>query len=182
MEIFGRPLKTIVLMAVGGLILLGIVIQFIPYGQGQYNPPVKKEPSWDSPRTRELFFRACADCHSNETVWPWYSYIAPVSWLVIRDVEEGREKFNISEWGRPKNEGDEAAKEVRNGKMPMKIYLLTHPEARLSDSEKQELIRGLVATFGDEELEKEKSKATGDNSAEEKEEHEEYEEYEENDD
>lgn len=127
-------------------------IQFVPYGKDHTNPPVMSEPQWDSPRTKELFGRACADCHSHETKYPWYSNIAPVSWLVEHDIDEGREHFNVSALGiQPENETEDAAKEVREGEMPMWIYTLTHPEARLSDGEKQELIRGLEKTFGKEE-------------------------------
>lgn len=126
-------------------------VQLVPYGWRQSNPPVVGEPGWDSPRTRELFYRACADCHSNGTNWPWYSRVAPVSWLVIRDVEEGRSHLNVSEWNRPQKDAHEAAEEVREGKMPLPIYLPAHPEARLSAAEKAELVRGLEATFGEEE-------------------------------
>jgi len=132
---------------------LALAIQLVPYGRDHDNPPVAQEPAWDSPRTRELFFRACKDCHSNETAWPGYASIAPVSWLVQHDVDEGREHFDVSEWGRAKNHGDEAAEMVREGEMPPWFYLPAHPEARLSDAEKDELLRGLVATFGDEEAE-----------------------------
>jgi len=132
------------------LVALGIAIQLVPYGRSHTNPAVAGEPAWDGPRTRELFFRACKDCHSNETVWPWYSYVAPASWLLRHDVNEGREHFNVSEWGRPKNEGDEAAEMVREGEMPPWFYLPAHPEARLSAGERDELLAGLVATFGDE--------------------------------
>lgn len=126
-------------------------IQFIPYGQDHTNPPILSQPEWDSPHTRELFNRACADCHSNETTYPWYSNIAPVSWLVTHDIDEGREHFNVSTLGvQPKNEAREAAKEVREGEMPMWIYTLTHPEAKLSETEKQALVIGLEKTFGTE--------------------------------
>lgn len=140
--------KTIVATAVAAI----VGIQFIPYGKDHTNLPVMSEPQWDTERTKELFNRACADCHSNETKYPWYSNIAPISWLVTHDIEEGREHFNVSLWGVQKeNEGEEAAKEVREGEMPMWIYTLTHPEARLSKNEKQELISGLQKTFGREE-------------------------------
>lgn len=133
------------------LVTLFVVIQLVPYGRGHENPPVVSEPSWNAEKTRELFFTACADCHSNETDWPWYSHVAPVSWLVTQDVEEAREHFNVSEWGLDRhNEGDEAAEMVREGEMPLQSYLLAHPEARLSQSEEQALIDGLAATFGDE--------------------------------
>lgn len=135
--------------ALGALLVLLLAIQLVPYGRDHTNPPVVAEPAWDSPETRALFVRACADCHSNQTVWPWYSNIAPVSWLVAHDVKEGRTKFNVSMWGQQRNEGDEAAKTVREGEMPMKIYLPTHPEARLTPAEREQLIAGLAATFGE---------------------------------
>lgn len=130
--------------------ILLVVIQLIPYGKDHTNPSVQAEPQWDSPRTRELFIRACGDCHSNETKWPWYSNIAPISWSVYYHVMEGREHFNISMWSlQKKNKGDEAAEEVEEGEMPLKSYLLAHPEARLTDAEKRELILGLKKTFGE---------------------------------
>ena len=134
------------------LVVLFVLIQFIPYGKDHTNPPVVAEPNWDSPRTKELFTRACGDCHSNETKWPWYSNIAPLSWSIYHHVVEGREHFNVSMWGhQKKNEGEDAAEEVEEGEMPLKSYLLAHPEARLSDSEKKELIEGLKKTFGEKE-------------------------------
>jgi mono/diheme cytochrome c family protein len=126
-----------------------LVIQLVPYGRDHTNPPVVAEPAWDSAHTRELAVRACFDCHSNETVWPWYSNVAPMSWLVQRDVDEGRETLNFSEWDRPQ-EAEEAAETVREGSMPPSQYLLTHPEARLSDAELSALAAGLAATLGDE--------------------------------
>ncbi len=131
--------------------LLGgmLVIQLVPYGRSHDNPPVVAEPSWDSAQTRELTVRACFDCHSNETVWPWYSNIAPVSWLVQRDVDEGREGLNFSEWNRSQD-GEESAETVRDASMPPRSYLLTHPEARLSDTQLAALADGLEATFGGE--------------------------------
>ncbi len=141
--------KIISIAAIGVLALL----QVVPLGPHFTNPAISGEPAWDTPRTKELFKRACADCHSNETKYPWYSNIAPVSWLVARDIDEGREHFNVSAWGvQKKNEGKDAAKEVREGEMPMWIYTLPHPEAKLSEAEKQELISGLEKTFGKEEL------------------------------
>ncbi len=133
-----------------GAVLGFLLIQFLPYGQDRTNPPVISEPKWNAPKTRELFMRACGDCHSNETKWPWYSRIAPVSWLVAYDVAEGREHLNVSMWGhQKKNEGDEAAEELREGEMPPLPYLLLHPEARLDEKERSALIDGLVKTFGE---------------------------------
>jgi len=133
-----------------GAVLGFLLIQFLPYGQDRTNPPVISEPKWNAPKTRELFMRACGDCHSNETKWPWYSRIAPVSWLVAYDVAEGREHLNVSMWGhQKKNEGDEAAEELREGEMPPLPYLLLHPEARLDEKERSALIDGLMKTFGE---------------------------------
>jgi mono/diheme cytochrome c family protein len=130
---------------VGGLLLS----QAVPYGREHSNPPVIEEPAWDSSETRALAVKACFDCHSNETVWPWYSNVAPLSWLVQRDVDEGRETLNFSEWNRPQ-EGDESAETVREGSMPPGQYLITHPDARLTDSQLEALATGLTATFGGE--------------------------------
>ncbi len=139
------------------LIVLAVVIQFIPYGKNHDNPKVMAEPNWDSPKTKEIFMTACGDCHSNETKWPWYSNIAPLSWSIYHHVEEGREHFNVSMWGhQKKNEGEDAAEEVEEGEMPLKSYLLAHPEARLSDTDKQTLIEGLKRTFGEKNDDEEK--------------------------
>jgi len=126
-----------------------LLIQVIPYGRTYTNPPVVREPSWDSSATRAIAKRACFDCHSNETIWPWYSRIAPLSWLVRYDVDEGRSELNFSEWQNGAREGerpDKISKEISKGEMPPFLYLPTHPEARLSDAEKRQLIDGLNAT------------------------------------
>ena len=134
-------------VGLAALVVLLVAIQFVPFGRNHQNPPVQATAIWDSPGTQSRFAVACGDCHSNETRWPWYSRMAPMSWLVQRDVEEGREAFNISEhdWG----DADEAAETVIEGEMPPLPYLLLHPEARLSAREKQDLVTGLQATFGD---------------------------------
>ena len=133
--------------AILGLIVLFVLVQLVPYGRNHTNPPVQAEPQWDSPETRALVKRACFDCHSNETVWPWYANIAPFSWVVQRDVDEGRGKLNFSEWNRPQ-EADEVIEVIQKGKMPPKMYLLAHPQARLTQAEKERLIRGLQASLG----------------------------------
>lgn len=135
-----------------GIAVVAVLIQFIPYGKDYTNPPVVSEPQWDSMQTKVLFDKACANCHSNKTTYPWYSKVAPISWLVAFDVEEGREHFNVSMWGaQKKNKGDEAAEEVEDGEMPPFYYLPTHPEAKLTQAETQQLILGLEKTFGSEE-------------------------------
>ncbi|MCS7067598.1 MAG: heme-binding domain-containing protein [Meiothermus sp.] len=141
-------MKRLILWSFGALALVLLAMQLVPYGRNHQNPPVVAEPPWDSPQTRALFVRACADCHSNQTRWPWYSHLAPISWQVQRDVEEGRSKLNLSLWGRAKQELDDIPEVIREGSMPPRIYLPTHPEARLSDAEQEGLIRGLVLSLG----------------------------------
>jgi hypothetical protein len=98
-----------------------------------------------SQNIEEILRSSCYDCHSNETVYPWYSYVAPVSFLVARDTRKGRKHLNFSEWeslSKPdKAEAlDELSEEVEEGEMPMKIYPITHPDARLSDKQREALI------------------------------------------
>jgi mono/diheme cytochrome c family protein len=133
-----------VLMALLGLFVL---IQFVPYGRNHSNPPVTREPQWNSPETKATFERVCANCHSHQTTWPWYSRVAPVSWLVQHDVDEGRANFNVSAVI-SHDEGKEAAEEVIKKQMPPKIYLVGHGEARLTDAERKTFAIGLDATFG----------------------------------
>lgn len=133
------------LLAVAGgllMVLVGTV------AVARENPPVTHTIQWDSPQTEALARRACFDCHSHETVWPWYSYVAPVAFLVAHDVEEGREEMNFSTGY--KLNGGEMAEQIEDGEMPPRIYLPTHPEANLTSQEKETLIAGLIATFGGE--------------------------------
>ncbi|HEX2052521.1 MAG TPA: heme-binding domain-containing protein [Actinomycetota bacterium] len=123
-------------------------IQLVPYGREHTNPPVVREPQWDSPATARLVDAACYDCHSNETRWPWYSKVAPISWLVYNDVVQGRAELNFSEMGREDNEVDKAAETVEEGEMPPLRYAVNHPEARLNESERAALLRGLQQTLG----------------------------------
>jgi hypothetical protein len=137
------------LLGVASLVVLGLVVvaQVVPYGRDHSNPPVVAEPSWNSASTRALAERACFDCHSNRTQWPWYSHVAPMSWLVQDHVDEGRQVLNFSDWNRGNSEADEAAETVRDGEMPPRSYLLLHPEARLTAAEREQLARGLDASL-----------------------------------
>lgn len=133
-----------VLIVIGVVVALFVVIQLLPIGKDHTNPPVISEPNWDSPATRALVQRVCFDCHSNETVWPWYSNIAPVSWLIWNDVQEGRARMNFSEWNNGGSQDiDEIIEVLQEGEMPPFQYLPMHPEARLSAADKQALITGL---------------------------------------
>lgn len=142
------------------LLIIGIVIglpitgflalQLVPVWLAQINPRVVTEPAWDSADTRALTERACFDCHSNETRWPWYSKVAPVSWLTTYDVLEGRQKLNFSEWSAVKNSeklSREITKVLNQNEMPPNNYLLLHPAAQLTEAERQQLLDGLIATL-----------------------------------
>jgi len=141
-------MRGLLLIALVVVLAVGLGIQAVPYGRQHTNPPVVAEPNWDAPQTRALAVRACFNCHSNETVWPWYSNVAPISWLVQRDVDEGRRAVNFSEWNRAQKEARESAKAVRDGEMPPWIYTIRSSEARLSRTEKDALARGFAATLG----------------------------------
>lgn len=123
------------------------LMQLVPYGRTHSNPPVREEPPWDSPRTRALAARACFDCHSNETKWPWYADLAPVSWVVQWDVETARSVINFSRWDLPHDLASAAALSVRTGNMPPAKYRIAHPEANFTPEETLELARGLDATL-----------------------------------
>ena len=135
-----RAVVTLFLVGVVGL----IGMQFVPYGRDHTNPPVVSEPVWDSSATRATAVKACFDCHSNQTVWPWYSRVAPVSWLVWSDVVRGRKELNFSEWDRPQREARESGSAIRKGSMPPWYY----PWAQLTATERQTLVQGLDATVG----------------------------------
>jgi hypothetical protein len=123
-------------IVLSGLVFLVLVvaIQFIPVEAT--NPPVESDiPT--SPAVKAVLRRACYDCHSYETVWPWYSHIAPVSWLLVRDVQEGRAELNFSTWNQYSTQQrvkklKESWEEVSKGEMPPWYYLPVHREAQLS--------------------------------------------------
>lgn len=113
-------------------------MQFIPVDRT--NPPVTSEIH-ASPAVDSILRRACYDCHSNETVWPWYSRVAPISFLVADDVHHGRRHVNFSTWGDYSSAKQiktihEIGDQVRTGEMPLWIYLPMHHDARLSDQDK----------------------------------------------
>jgi hypothetical protein len=126
----------------GGAVLLVafLAIQLVPYGWEHPNPPVVAEPAWPDPEAEELARTACYSCHSNETDWPLYSYVAPMSWLVRQDVEQGRDELNFSEWD---GDADHAVDEVAEGSMPPDRYTLIHRDADLSTEERERLLTAL---------------------------------------
>lgn len=123
-------------------ILVLALIQLVPVKRT--NPPVETEvPAPDG--VRSVLRRACYNCHSNETVWPWYSRVAPVSWLVAFDVSHGREEVNFSTWNRlSATDRDKAFRkiieEVDEEEMPPWQYTPLHPEARLTKADRSLLV------------------------------------------
>jgi len=129
------------------LAVVCIGIQFVPVERT--NPPVDPEMTFQAkvnvpPYIDNIVRTSCYDCHSNETAWPWYSYVAPVSWLVSKDVVEARAQLNFSEWDynmfRSVGRLDQMAEEVYQGNMPLPIYLTMHPSSKLTEADKDSLI------------------------------------------
>ena len=137
-------LKT-ALWVIGALLVVFVVIQFIPYGRSSHsNPPATSAFQWTDPAAEAIAKESCYDCHSNETKWWWATDIAPFSWLVQHDVDDGRANLNFSESnGLPS--ADEFRQVVQEGEMPPLQYTLIHPGARLSDAEKQTLSAGYAS-------------------------------------
>jgi hypothetical protein len=130
------------------LIIIVIAIQFVPTGRpdaisNNPNDILINNAVPDS--VVSLLTTSCYDCHSNETVYPWYSYVAPVSWLISRDVNEGKRHMNFSEWEsldkmKKAEILDDLVDEVSDGGMPMLIYPLMHPEAKLTKADRQMIV------------------------------------------
>jgi len=134
-----KVFKIALFVVVIAIIILQVIPNDLPENSESYssdlieieNPPEE---------VKIILKKACYDCHSNHTVYPWYSYLAPVSWLVAKDVEEGREELNLSEWGDQNKRRkikilNEMAEEIEEGKMPLKVYTVTHRDAILTDEE-----------------------------------------------
>lgn len=136
-----RSILRVGALALGALL---VALQLVPYGRDHTNPPVITDAPWPTPEGRRLAVAACYDCHSNQTRWRVYSFIAPMSWLVQRDVENGRRELNFSTWG-DDADPDDAADAVEDGSMPPRNYTLLHPNARLSAEERATLVRDLEA-------------------------------------
>ena len=145
--------RRVLRLAVGVLVVLIVVAQFVK--PARTNPVVQSDRIMSAhvqipDDVAALLKRACADCHSNETVWPWYSNVAPVSWFVIDHVNHGRKHLNFSEWQKDaqavstrttSNRLDEIVREVKSGGMPLSSYIWLHPEARLTAQERDRICR-----------------------------------------
>lgn len=131
-----------------GAVILVAAIQVVRPDRSNPAVTVEAPASFEA---RSVLRRACYDCHSNETVWPWYSGIAPVSWLVARDVRKGREELNFSTWDRytTKQQAEklkESWEEVEEGEMPLWIYLPVHRDAVLSAEDRAVLRKWVIGT------------------------------------
>lgn len=143
----GKIIKRVLVIAVVGFALLQVV------QPSRTNPPVTNDflkATSAPPEVAGLFHAACYDCHSDETRWPWYSYVAPMSWQIAQDVNDGRWHVNLSEW--PTNNANLARKKINNmsdqidsGDMPLKKYTLIHKDARLTSEQRDELTQWLDA-------------------------------------
>ncbi len=118
----------------------GLLLAVLAVPAKRTNPPVTAD--FDGPaEVKAILQRSCYDCHSNETKWPWYSRVGPVSWVLASHVNEGREHLNFSEWGSLEDDvkvhaADEIWEEVEDEAMPLPMYTRVHPEAKLSEQDK----------------------------------------------
>jgi hypothetical protein len=131
------------------IVVLLVVIQFVPVKA----PSNKVSTNNDMVSVEKLdgnvsaiLKTSCYDCHSNQTYYPWYSHVAPVSWLVANDVKEGRAKLNFSDWElnnkrRKIRQLEDIKDQIQQGEMPMSIYTVIHKKAKLTESQKQLLVK-----------------------------------------
>jgi hypothetical protein len=143
MTIVWKIVKWVVIVLVGLFILI------------QLKRPARTNPAVDELQTieahtqmpsqvKDILDRSCRDCHTNQTEWPWYTNVAPISWWITDHVNEGRQSLNLSEWGKlDKDRQDKKLRqicdEVEDGAMPLSVYLPMHPKARLSEQDKKTL-------------------------------------------
>jgi Haem-binding domain len=141
---FVKILKWVII----GLVVVFAALQLIQ--PAHTNPPVKSDflAAAKAPANVSAMFRAaCYDCHSDETRWPWYSHVAPISWQVVQDVNDGRDQLNLSEWPddpkRAWKRMENMSDEIDQGSMPLKKYTLIHKDARLTEAQRNELTQWL---------------------------------------
>jgi hypothetical protein len=133
----------------GAIVIGGLLMQF--YRPARTNPPTEQTRTLGArapvaPESAAVLQRACRDCHSHDTEWPWYSNVAPVSWFVIDHVNHGRSHFNYSDWAKYDAEEssrllEKACELARNGEMPLPVYVPMHPDARLSQADVDAICR-----------------------------------------
>jgi hypothetical protein len=130
-----------------GAVALLVLIQLVPYGHAHSNPPVTQAAKWPAGPGQQIAEAGCYDCHSNLTKWRWYSDVAPSSWLVQHDVEDGRGALDFSEWDKPQPDAGELIEKVESGEMPPLQYKLAHGAARLSSGEKKQLVAAITRLY-----------------------------------
>ena len=143
----GRSWKKTLLWAIGVGVVVFVLIQLVPYGRSSHsNPQAANAFQWTDPQAEAIARESCYDCHSNETKWWWATSIAPFSWLVQRDVDQGRARLNFSDWtGQPS--AAEVQEIVNEGEMPPIQYVLIYPGAKLTEAERQTLVQGYAASI-----------------------------------
>jgi hypothetical protein len=133
-------------MVLSGVALLGVCSVLVhPFGAmkaQRSDKPLLLDSTFD-PQVVRTLEKSCQNCHSEKTAWPWYSYVAPMSWMIENDVQLGRSHMNLSHWNgyNPQEQLEILSKMVKNREMPLPRYLLLHPEAKLSDAEVAYLYR-----------------------------------------
>jgi hypothetical protein len=139
--------KLLIATGIAGAVAVGgsLIHPFGTLGSPGSNQTILQEAQID-PGALAIIQRACRNCHSQQTVWPWYSHVAPVSWLLARDVQQARLHMNLSQWQDYSTDDrlrllSEIGSAVRNREMPVQRYVLLHPEARLTDAERQQIYR-----------------------------------------
>lgn len=138
-ETVTKSVRVALVTLIGGL----VVAQVVPIPPAE-NPTVGQEVPADA-EVRQILQTSCYDCHSNETIWPWYSHVIPSKWFVRKHVVEGREHLNFSTWGqytpeRAAHKMEEVVEMIEEGEMPLPSYLRLHGEAELSPAQQQVLL------------------------------------------
>ena len=142
----GPRLRRLLTIAAGAVLLVLVLLQFVPYGHDHGAPTTTKRAVLE-PAAARVAAGACMDCHSNATRWPWYTNVAPASFLVVNDVKGGREHLNLSRWDHPQPSLDEVIEAIDGGDMPPAQYKLVHGDARLSAAGRRTLIAGFRALY-----------------------------------
>jgi hypothetical protein len=138
------PVRRVLLWVGLGALAIFVAVQFVPYGWWHSNPLVTANAPWPDPEAEAIARESCYDCHSNETEWPLYSYVAPMSWLVRSDVERGREELNFSTWDTGGGKVEDAIEVVTEGSMPPGNYTRIHRDTDLSEAEIDVLVAALA--------------------------------------
>ena len=126
-----------------------VLIQFVPYGWWHDNPAVVADARWPNEESRRIARESRYSCHSNETDWPFYSSVAPASWVVRSDVEGGRDELNFSDWQEARDETGDAVDMISGGEMPPAKYTLIHRGTTLTAQESDVLVGALLPTGRD---------------------------------